>query len=122
MASVMIADASNYMRDRLTKLLKAQEHRVYSEAYGGESAILLYRTKKPDLAVISILLPGMSGIEVTREITTNDPEAKIILVSPMQSPVVNEKVLVSGARELLVHPFTDDEFLNCFKDLEEKYA
>lgn len=121
MSKIGLVDRSNHMRDRLARILKAMGHRIYADACSGDQAVYLYATKKPDVMIMNVLLPTISGLKATTEITSNDPEAKIMLISAVQSPVLNERALMSGCRDLLVEPFTDEEFVSCFLDIEEKF-
>jgi DNA-binding NarL/FixJ family response regulator len=54
---------------------------VASEAASGEEAVALVDTQPPDLVLMDINLPGISGIDATRQIIAAHPEVKVILLS-----------------------------------------
>lgn len=59
----------------------AKDMSVVAEAATGEDGVVKACALKPDLVVIDILLPGINGIEATKVIMANYPEAKILVLS-----------------------------------------
>jgi two-component system response regulator NreC len=75
------------VRAGLRTLLKGHpEMEVVGEAADGESAISLARTLVPDVVLMDIALPGMNGIEATRQIRAENPSIQVLAVTAHDSP------------------------------------
>lgn len=68
------------------------------EAADGRAGFAAYLAKKPDVAVIDINLPGSSGLELLRRILLREPEARLIIFSMNDDPVIAARAIESGAR------------------------
>ncbi len=69
-------------------------------------AIEKFRTELPDLVVLDVLMPGMSGFEVSREIRVLDPEKKIpiIMLTGLKAEADAGQARASGATEFISKP------------------
>ena len=77
---ILIADDHEVVRDGLKNILLSMGNVVISgEAANGEEAIKFYSSLKPDLVIMDISMPIMNGIDATRIIKENDPNAKILV-------------------------------------------
>ena len=75
---ILIADDHSIVRTGLRSLLEHQGHfKVVAEASTGEEAIRLAKEHRPDVAVLDIRMPGVSGIEACRKIIEAVPTCKI---------------------------------------------
>ena len=81
-----------------------------NEARSGEEALEELREERPDLAIVDINLPGMSGFEVCREIRESS-DASIIMLSVRNSEKDKVKALDAGADDYVVKPFGAQELL-----------
>ncbi len=79
-------------------------------ATNGEEAVQIYETYKPDIVLMDIALPGMSGIDATKKMIEIDPEAKIVGVTGFGRRW-GKDLLASGALEILNKPFTKKDLL-----------
>jgi DNA-binding NarL/FixJ family response regulator len=93
--AVLIVDDQQPFRDvARTVIGMSAGFEVVAEAASGEEAVAAVDASPPDLVLMDINLPGMSGIEATREITASHPEVSIILLS-----TYSEADLPSDARD-----------------------
>lgn len=100
--------------ERILRLLELEleyEGYLVSKAGNGLDALELYRSKKWDLILLDIMLPGISGIELLRRIRTNDEHTPVILLTAKDS--VEDKVsgLDLGANDYVTKPFQIEELL-----------
>lgn len=70
---------------------------VVAEAETGEEAVALARADEPALVLMDINLPGISGIEATRQITTERPEAVVVLLSTYDASSLPDDAATCGA-------------------------
>ena len=106
MKTIAIIDDDVQIGDVLTKILENEGYGVM-RAYSGTEALYLLSQKKPDLVLLDLMLPGLSGEEVL-------PHIKNIPVIVLSAKVdVQDKVnlLLGGAVDYMTKPFDPDELL-----------
>ena len=79
-------DDQQLVCDTLVSLLRQQPHWTVCEAENGKDALDRAHKIKPDVVVMDIAMPEMSGIEATYEIRRQAPETKVILMSSYYTP------------------------------------
>ncbi|MCX8172257.1 MAG: response regulator [Archaeoglobaceae archaeon] len=75
------------------------------KATNGIEAVKLYNSTKPDIVLTDIVMPGMDGVEATRQILKMDPNAKIIGITAYYRSKEGD-LIEAGAKEVLEKPFT----------------
>ena len=71
---------------------------VVAEADSGEQAYALFVREAPDVTVMDLSMPGMSGFEVIRRIIAREPAARILVFSMHEDAALTERAIASGAR------------------------
>lgn len=106
MKRIFIVDDDVYIGDMLEEILTKEGYSV-SRAYSGTEAVLLLSDHQPDLILLDLMLPGLSGEKVIEKIK-NIP---VIVVSAKID--VNDKVnlLLGGAADYVTKPFDTKELL-----------
>lgn len=96
---ILIADDHDVVRRGMRALIESQsEWRVTGEAANGREAVQLAKRLKPDVVVLDINMPELSGLEATRQIMKALPRTQIIILSVNESEDVIREVLDAGAR------------------------
>ena len=96
---LVLADDHEIMRVGLRALLESQLNwSVVGEAVDGEEAVEMVLSLKPDVALLDIAMPKLSGLEAARQILLQVPRTKILLLSAHDSTQVIADVLDSGAK------------------------
>lgn len=91
---ILLVDDHPILRQGMKQLLESNEgFTVCGEAGDGEQAIVRAISQKPDIILMDINLPRLSGYEASRAILTAWPEAKIIVLSNQDDPHVMKKCL-----------------------------
>ena len=83
----------------------------------GEKALAVAEGLKPDVILLDIILPGMSGIETLRQLRKVTPESAVVMISGQTDRKIAEEALLIGAYDYIVKPL-DLKFLQWL--LEEK--
>jgi two-component system response regulator NreC len=99
--SFFLVDDHDMLRDGLRVLLEAEGYCVVGEAANGEAALEAIPDMLPDVAVIDVGLPGLSGIEVTRALARRAPEVRVIALSLHAERSIIIEMLRAGARAYL---------------------
>ncbi|MGA2667472.1 MAG: response regulator transcription factor [Ignavibacteria bacterium] len=113
---ILIADDHEVVRDGLKNILLTLGNiSVVGEVANGEDAVNQYNTLKPDLVIMDISMPGMNGIEATRIIKENDPEAKILVLTMHDNQEYLNQIIRSGAKGFVLKNTDKDELLQAVK-------
>lgn len=96
--NILLIDDHAETRKEMTAIISAEKDmRVVAEAATGEEGALKACELKPDLVVMDILLPGINGIEATKAILANNPNAKILALSNHANRILVQALLSTGA-------------------------
>jgi DNA-binding NarL/FixJ family response regulator len=99
---VVIADDHPFYRQGLARLLSQSGVEVVGQASNGPTAIDLVEQTAPDVAVIDLNMPGMSGVEVTRRLNERMPASRVLVVSvSAQEEDVTEAILAGASGYVL---------------------
>ena len=85
-AKIIIVDDQELVRRNLRSLLASQRNWEIYEAADGKAAVDESRRLKPDVAILDIVMPAMSGIEAAYEMRRLVPDIRIILMSSHYTP------------------------------------
>src|SRR4030042_3782450 len=95
---ILIVDDHGILRDGLRLLIEQQENmEVVEEAADGVEAVELVRQIKPDVVLMDVSMPGLNGIEATRQIVKDNPEIKVLALSGYSSKRFVTDMLKAGA-------------------------
>jgi DNA-binding NarL/FixJ family response regulator len=88
---VLLVDDHDLFRTGLRNLLEEQSVQVVGEAADGEQAVRLVRELAPDVVVMDLNMPGMTGVEATRQVTTLAPLTRVVVltISDQDDDVMN---------------------------------
>src|ERR1051325_2826128 len=107
---VVIAEDEAIIRLDLKETLEEEGYEVVGETGRGDKALSLVRELRPDLAVLDIKMPGLTGLEVAKEINAERLCGVLILTAFSQREVV-EQARDAGALAYLVKPFQKSDLI-----------
>jgi two-component system response regulator NreC len=95
---ILLADDHPLVRSGLVKLLEPyKEFVVVGEASDGEEAVAMTKKLEPDIVVIDLSMPKLSGVEATKIIQKNNPLSKVLVLTMHDSEEYVYQILKSGA-------------------------
>lgn len=106
MKTILIIDDDIHIGNMLEELLTKNDYRVL-RAYSGTEALLLLSGSRPDLILLDLMLPGLSGEEVLSHIDG----IPVIVLSAKTDVQDKVKLLISGAADYMTKPFDVSELL-----------
>lgn len=111
MARIFIVDDAKFMRMTLSNILTKANHEVVGEAENGKEAVGMFRELKPDLVLMDITMPEMSGLEAVKMIRSEFSDAKVIMCSAMGQQKMVVEAIETGAKDFIVKPFDESRVL-----------
>jgi two-component system, cell cycle response regulator DivK len=110
--TVLYVEDNEYNRKIVRQLLKKTTYRL-REANDGEAALAMVRQKAPDLVLMDVQLPKMSGLDVTRALRGDPATASIpiIVVTSFALSGDDQRAMAAGASAYLAKPYSPRELL-----------
>ncbi|MGM9968012.1 response regulator [uncultured Rummeliibacillus sp.] len=117
--TVLVVDDTLFMRDSMKTMLQETGFDVIGEAENGKQAIEQYFKLQPDVVTMDITMPVMSGLDATKEIIKDDPNAKICIVTALGQQKVILQALKNGAKDFITKPFERERLETTIRQMIE---
>ena len=108
---VLLVDDHDLFRTGLRNLLEEQGVQVVGEAPSGADALRIVREIAPDVVVMDLNMPGMTGVEATREITSVAPLTRVVVLTISDEDDDVMDAIVAGACGYLVKDSSIEELM-----------
>lgn len=109
---VLLADDHPFFRDGMRMFLEtAPDIAVVGEAATGDEAVAQATALAPDVVLMDIKMPGLSGIEATRRILTADPGVRVLVVTMFDDDATVFTAMRAGARGYVLKDAAKDDVL-----------
>jgi two-component system, NarL family, response regulator NreC len=96
--TILLADDHHVMRQGLRLLLEAQgDFRIVAEAGDGLEAVKLAERLQPHVLIVDLMMPGINGLEVARQVSHHSPHTRIIVLSMYGNEAYVLEALRNGA-------------------------
>jgi two-component system, NarL family, response regulator len=100
---ILIVDDHPVVRFGMTAFLNAQRNmKVIAEAATGEVAVRLFRKHQPDVVLMDLRLPGMSGVDAIRAIRSEYPQSRFVVMTTYEGEEDIYQALEAGAQAYLI--------------------
>ena len=106
MKNILIVEDNNDIHNLIKEILEKENYKIY-DAYSGTEALLLIEKEKIDLILLDLMLPGINGEEIIKQIK----EIPIIVISAKSSNADKVNILLDGANDYITKPFNAEELL-----------
>jgi two-component system chemotaxis response regulator CheY len=110
MATILVVDDSNLSRRTSRRILENGGHRVRDVA-DGMAALEQYTLERPDVVLLDVTMPDMSGLEVLEQLRAIDPAARVVMATADVQTSTRELALAGGAVGFVTKPLNTDEVL-----------
>jgi DNA-binding NarL/FixJ family response regulator len=116
--SVLLVDDHTLVRKGFRRILEDDpEIRVVDEAANGQEAIRLARLLRPQVIVMDMAMPGLDGVQATREIVKHDRDVAVLILSMYSEENYVRNALDAGARGYLLKEALDVDLATAVKAL-----
>jgi len=116
---ILIADDHGIVRSGLRTLLESHEGlEVIAEADNGADAAALAISEQPDLAILDVKMPGLTGLQATREIREKAPNVSVLILSMHDEDRYLFEALKAGASGYVLKRAADTDLLNAIEAVQ----
>lgn len=110
---ILIADDHGLIRKGLKQLLDIKEQFEVLEADDGEQALQIIKTERPDISILDIEMPKMSGFEVARIVCQKEPNMSVVFLTMYSDETIFNKAMDIGVKGYVLKENTVTEIEKC---------
>ncbi|CAN5897749.1 N/A [soil metagenome] len=118
--SILIVDDSDVTRGTLRVILRSEDYNVIGEATDGDDAYEMAVKLKPDIILLDMLMPKVSGLEALRSIKLVMPDILIMMVTANTDPATVSEAVQAGISGFVTKPFSAQKVLDAVAAVAEK--
>ena len=113
---ILVVDDHHVVRQGLVSLINSVEDmQVVGEAADGQKGVDLHREHSPDVTIMDLRLPVLSGVEAIQQIRRASPQARIIVLTTFDGDENIYRALQAGARGYLLKDMFGDELMEAIR-------
>jgi DNA-binding NarL/FixJ family response regulator len=115
---ILSVDDHPLLREGIAAVINSQsDMQLVADAANAQDAILQFRKNRPDVTLMDLRLPDMSGVDTTIAIRKEFPSARIILLTTFEGDVEIQRALEAGARGYLLKSTPPKELLEVIREV-----
>lgn len=119
MKRILVCDDAAFMRMYIRKIAENNGYEIVGEAENGRVAVNKFKELNPDLVMMDITMPEVTGLEALKSIKDVDSNAKVIICTAMgQQPMIMEAIKY-GANDFIIKPFNEEKIISSIKSILE---
>lgn len=117
MYTVVVVEDSLVMQEIYRLALQDTVFQIVAEAYDGNSAIHVIKNFQPQILILDLVLPGLSGVDVLKRVSELSPATKTFVVTSVEDQAVLHQVKSLGAIFTIQKPFKKLQLLDTLVQL-----
>lgn len=114
---ILLVDDSDFSRQLIKTMLKEEGFVVSAEANSAESALGSIKESTPHVMITDIVMPQVSGIELTEKVTQNFDDISVIVISSLSQEHVVLEAIGAGARDFIAKPIQKQQIVDSLDKL-----
>lgn len=114
---VVIVDDSDFSRSIIRQMLTEEGIEIVGEANSAEAALAVIQIKKPNIVITDIVMPEISGIELTERINRDYEDISIIVISSLSQEHVILEAIGAGASDFLAKPIQKQQLIDSLEKI-----
>ncbi|MGC1416901.1 MAG: response regulator transcription factor [Candidatus Acidiferrum sp.] len=113
---VLVVDDHPIMRLGVAAIINAQaDMKVCAQAGSGEEAVRIFKKHRPDITLMDLRLPGMSGLDALRAIRQEDPGAKCVVLTTYEGDEDIHQALAAGALGYIIKGMSHETLVDALR-------
>ena len=118
---ILIADDTRCMREAIREIVEPDSFEIAAEACDGAEAVSLYRKLRPELVLLDLVMPKLSGVDALLQIRLIDPSACVIVCCSLGQEDLVASALKGGALDYVMKPFHPIELLDALEHVVKTF-
>ena len=114
---IVVVDDSEFSRSLIIKMLKDSGFTIVGEANSAISALQVIKEKKPHVVITDIVMPEVSGIELTENINQNFEDIYVIVISSLSQEHVVLEAISAGAADFISKPLNQQQLIDSLEKI-----
>jgi two-component system response regulator NreC len=117
MITLVLAEDHHIVRQGIRSLLEAEaDFKVIGEVSDGLEAVRMVESLHPDILVLDLMMGGLNGLEVARQVSKHSPKTAIIILSMYNNEAYVLEALKAGAKGYVLKDSTTDELVKAVRE------
>jgi two-component system, NarL family, response regulator NreC len=118
MTTIVLADDHTVVRQGLRKLLEAEpDFKLLGEAGDGIEAVRVAERLAPDVLIVDLMMPGLTGLEVARQVRQRLPQTKVVVLSMHATESYVLEALRNGANGYVLKDSSADDLMKAVREV-----
>lgn len=109
---ILVVDDSDFSRNNITQMLDDPRYNIVGEASNAKEAMNILRDRKAHIAIVDVVMPEISGIELAESVSSNFKDTYIIMISSLAQENIIIDSISAGASDFLQKPFTKETLIS----------
>ncbi|HXH31615.1 MAG TPA: response regulator [Bacteriovoracaceae bacterium] len=114
---IVIVDDSDFSRSIIRGMLEEVGFDVVGEADRADAALVAIREKRPNVVITDIVMPEISGIELTEKISKDFEDVYVIVISSLSQEHVILDAIRAGASDFISKPIQKDQLIDSLEKI-----
>lgn len=115
--NVVVVDDSDFSRTLIIKMLRDAGFNVVGDAASATQALQIISDKKPHVVITDIVMPEISGVELTENINKNFNDVYVIVISSLSQEHVVLEAIGAGAADFLSKPINQQQLIDSMEKI-----
>lgn len=116
-SKIVIVDDSDFSRSIIRKMLDDENLDIVGEANGAEAALRIIKEKNPNIVITDIVMPEISGIELTEKISQKFPDISVIVISSLSQEHIILEAIAAGASDFIAKPIQKQQLMDSIEKI-----
>jgi DNA-binding NarL/FixJ family response regulator len=115
--TILLVDDEPHIRNFIGLVLRQVGAPRIVEAGDGEEALAVYQREHPDLVLLDINMPGLTGVETLQQLKAADPDCLVVMLTSLASRQIVEETLALGAVGYIRKDTPKDEIIRTLSEI-----
>ncbi|HXH73391.1 MAG TPA: response regulator [Bacteriovoracaceae bacterium] len=119
---VVVVDDSDFSRSLISRMVTESGHQVVGEAADAETAMKIIKEKSPNVVITDIVMPEISGIELTEQINKSFDDISVIVVSSLSQEHIVLEAIGAGAADFIPKPIQKQQLADSLDKIQTQIS